>query len=274
MSALSPTSGTLALAIALGAWLAFHELPAPPSKASSPPAQAIDAQRLEAIILPPPPAAEPPLPPTDPQSSPASPAPQLPSPSSPPALAAPAPAASAPPIAQGAASGRLLLRQLEQGKGPAIDIAWPVDVRQRQSLHERLLRCYGMKLAVLDREGRLFDAESAPGKPWEINLDRYSGFVRQVDGFLVAKDGALADLIRARHRLPADAMLVSLFPRAVDAALLAGLSRISGYDYDAAKSIRAAYAFAGRKVAVETVQVDGFSFEGAVVLPVVASGCG
>ena len=265
MSALSPTTGTLALAIALGTWLAFHELPAPPSKGSSPPPRPVESSRVDAVTLPPPPAVTRSSPPAGAQAPPALPAP--------PSFAS-APSASAPAIAQGSVPGRVLLRQLEQGKGPVIDIAWPAVIGQRQTLHERLLRCHGMKLAVMDREGRLFDAEGAAGKPWEISLDRYSGFVRQVDGPLVAKDGTLADIIRTRHRLPADAVMVNLFPRAVDAVLLAGLSRIAGYDYDTSKNIRAAYAFADHKVAVENVQVDGFSFEGAVVLPPIAPGCG
>lgn len=257
MSALWPTTGTLALAIALGAWLAFHELSTPPSVPSTRPDEATRIVPRE-IVLPVPPPTVTVWPPGQSATR------VSPSLTPPPSAAA----------TQGSASGRVLLRQLEHGQGPAIDIAWPARAEDRQKLHERLTRCHGMRLAIMDREGRLFDAESAAGRPWEINLDRYSGFVRQGDGPLVAGDAAAGVAIRARHGLTAETVTVTVFPRSVDAALLAGLAPIAGYDYDSAKTVRAAYALAGRRVAVEGIWVDGFQFDGAIVLPTVASGCG
>ncbi len=52
-------------------------------------------------------------------------------------------------------AGRALLRLLEHGKGPSVEIAWPDDARDRTRLHRLLGRCYGMRLAVMDGADRL-----------------------------------------------------------------------------------------------------------------------
>ena len=53
------------------------------------------------------------------------------------------------------AVGRPLLRLLEHGDGPRIDIAWPTDPRERSALFDTFERCYGMVVALVAESGDL-----------------------------------------------------------------------------------------------------------------------
>jgi hypothetical protein len=194
--------------------------PAPPPKTQAPPAS-------PTLLKPLAPPAEPPPPEIVRRT------PETPKPASPPATAREAPPETPPQQAEAArptadtaavsldkedvAQGRVLLRMLEHGAGPSIEIAWPDSARQRDKLFERLRSCFGMRLAAMDGGDRLYVAEGARGVPWELNLDRYSGFIRQPAGLLAkAEKRAFAD-IQSHHARLGGAQLVRLFPRQVDA---------------------------------------------------------
>ena len=238
---------SLGLLLALGSQL----LPEPTEKRERPPPQSKEAVSgpsgnstrvvLAAVRLPPPPA--PKLPPRQPKKivvSPlkpkavekAEPAIRKPrpilKPPPPPPLRAPTskPAAVAQtvaPDAEAAAEGRTLLRMLEHGSGPAIEIAWPASASVRAQLYRRFSACFGLRVAVLVGEDRLYIAEGTPGVPWRLNMDAYSGFMRQHDGDASSEESRELRRIRDVHRLTARGAPVRIFPRHVDAVLLGGL---------------------------------------------------
>ncbi len=160
--------------------------------------------------------------------------------------------------------GRTLLRLLEHGQGPGIEIAWPAGRAGRQQLFRRFAACYGMRLALVDAEGKLFADDGARGQPWDLNLDRYSGFVRRPAGRLTSAEQRQAAAIAARHGRRG--ALVRVFPRRVDALLLAGLSRLVGPGYRGARTIRARYRQAAEGLSIEDVSVDGRAVSGRIVL--------
>ncbi len=187
----------------------------------------------------------------------------------------PAPPSLEPPEQQGpvavvsrevAGQGRALLRILEHGSGPSVEIAWPNDPSVRSRLYRELAGCYGMRLALMDRGGLLYAAEQAPGESWPINLDRYSGFVRQPSGALTPDERRKAKQIRAHHRGLGGHVAVRIFPRGVDALLLGGLRQLVGRDYPSLGSIRAAYQFEGRKLQIGKLIVDGRPLAGRIDL--------
>jgi hypothetical protein len=241
---------SILLSLGVGFWLLLQLLTAetspPPLVAAPPPSVAA------ALRLPPPPAA-------------AAVAPKADTPTR-----LPAPRAVEPERADPATTGEngaLLLRQLELGQGPDIQIAWPGDGSIRRQVHDRLARCYGMRLALMDDKGRLFAAEGEAGKPWRLNADRYSGFVRRPDRAPLAEDAAEAARLRARHGLGAAAIPVGIFPRLVDAALLAGLARLAGGGYGTAKFIQASYRLTSAGVGIDGIRIDGRAAPGGIELP-------
>ncbi len=170
------------------------------------------------------------------------------------------------PAAGEVSTGRALLRTLEHGQGPVIEIAWPDDRSQHGRLFQYMTACLGMRVALMDGQSHLFIAEGTSGSVWDINMDRYSGFLRQPAGWLSPSEKNAEHAIRKHHDLKSEATGVRIFPRRVDAALLGGLRKYIGEGYGQAKSIRARYQFAGNAVIVDGLIVDGHPVAGRIGL--------
>jgi len=164
------------------------------------------------------------------------------------------------------AGGRALLRVLEHGKGPLIEIAWPKEERAREALHQTFKACFGMENAVMDAKGDLYRTSEARGQRWEINLDRYSGFLREASGSLPRLEQGIRQAVKRHHGGLGAAGLVRIFPRKVDASLLGGLQAMVGPQYMQARSIQARYVQTEGQVLVRDIFVDGVAREGVIAL--------
>jgi len=164
------------------------------------------------------------------------------------------------------AVGRALLRMLEHGRGPGLEIAWPDRPGERERLYRNFQRCYGMRLALQDGTGRLF-VDAPPARiAWRPNGDRYSGFARLSTGRLTAAERRDIGAIARRHGLAPALSAVRVFPRALDAHLLGSLQQLIGGEYLQAKAIRASYRLRQGRVLVGDVSVDGVPRDGVVDL--------
>ncbi len=171
-----------------------------------------------------------------------------------------------------AKEGRILLRLLEHGSGPAIGLAWPEDDTARELLYRLLRNCYGMKTALMNADGALYSVDA--NHKWRPDLDRYSGFVRQSLGIIPAGENKVAQQVRRRHHLGTDTTLVRLFPRRVDAVLLGGLQSLIGERYRRAKIIRAAYRQRGQEIFIDNIMADGAPVPGQIAFSAAQEGCG
>ena len=165
-----------------------------------------------------------------------------------------------------AAQGRVLLRLLEHGQGPAIELAWPQDAGERAQLYHRFRDCLGMRVALSRQPGELFVADGSPGESWRPNGDRYSGFARQPSGRLAAAEQEDLRAIARRHDLSPGSLAMRIFPREVDAQLLGGLEHILAVGYGQAEEIRARYYLRGDAIFVGGIQVDGRPVAGFIPL--------
>ena len=182
---------------------------------------------------------------------------------------APAPAVNNPPVAatpQTLTEGRALLKMLDAGKGPVIEIAWPQEPVDRSHLYRLLTSCYGMQTAILANGSALYVTDSEPGQAWQVNRDAISGFIRKPSGAITEAERSIVTRIRTRHGL-ATGDTVRLFPRDVDAVMLGGLGRIVGPGYLKYRTIRARYRLVGDRIAVVDLRVDGIDRPGQVALP-------
>ncbi|MBT5081706.1 MAG: hypothetical protein HOK21_25390 [Rhodospirillaceae bacterium] len=170
-----------------------------------------------------------------------------------------------------ATQGRVLLRLLEHGSGPAIELAWPQDAAERAELYRRFRDCLGMRVALSRRVGELFVAKSPPGQNWQLNGDRYSAFARQPTGRLTTAEREDLRAIARRHGLSPRSPALRIFPRQVDAQLLGGLDRILAGGYGRSKQIRARYYLRKHTILLRDIQVDGRPIAGSVAL---RSSCG
>lgn len=163
-------------------------------------------------------------------------------------------------------TGRALLQLLEAGKGPVITIDWPEGAITRDKLARKLERCYGMEIALLDQEGQLYRANSSGQE--EFNLDRWSGFLRVSSGKVSQFEQAREDDLRQQHGRHNSLQTVRLFPRQIDAALLAGLANHLGSEYQGAQEIRLAYELTdSHQVIVRLIEADEQARKGLLVLP-------
>jgi hypothetical protein len=174
-----------------------------------------------------------------------------------------------PDLKKAADEGRPLLRLLEIGEGPSVEIAWPASAAERRHLYRVFRQCYGMEIAVMDTGGRLYGEAGPAGTAWDINMDRYSGFVRQSSGGAALEEHETARQIRLRHGIGGEAT-VRLFPRAADAILLGGLKQLIGSGYAGNVRIRARYEVSGWHVGVSGLSVDARPVAGRVDLSAAA----
>ncbi|MBT5264969.1 MAG: hypothetical protein HOL85_09070 [Rhodospirillaceae bacterium] len=156
--------------------------------------------------------------------------------------------------------GRPLLRLLEHGSGPDIEIAWPKDPRESARLYRVLTRCHGVRIA-LALGNRLI---TNGGRP--VDSDRVSGFMRRPTGRMLADERRDLSAIAARGGLD-QAVPVRLFPRRFDARLLGGLRRLLGKDYRRGGTIHARYELEGGSVVISKVTADGRALDGRIVVP-------
>jgi len=161
--------------------------------------------------------------------------------------------------------GRLLLRLLEVGKGPSIEIAWPSAAADRAHLYRLFTQCYGMKTALLDSINKFYTADSAPGENWQPNLDKFSSFMRQPTGQLSEPERQQIRRIKERHDLSGEAS-VRFFPRRVDAELLAGLRHHLDDGYKENSVIHAAYQITAGAVTIGKIQINGRNRTGHIRL--------
>ncbi|SCA58260.1 hypothetical protein MTBPR1_90107 [Candidatus Terasakiella magnetica] len=165
-----------------------------------------------------------------------------------------------------AVGGRALLRVLEHGKGPLIEIAWPQNARKRDGLYKQFQACFGMENALMDRAGNLFRMDEPRGVRWEINMDRYSGFLRQASGRLPVSEERIYRNVSRHHKSLERPIIVRIFPRRVDASLLGGLKAVIGERYMQAKSIQARYEMTDQQIVVRDIYLDGQKHAGIIAL--------
>ncbi len=168
-------------------------------------------------------------------------------------------------------TGRSLLKFLEHGKGPAIEIIWPAKSMTRDRLYTHLTQCYGMVSAILT--GSQFYKKDSSG-PWALNPDRYSGFLRQPTGQLPQQEQAEIYQIQHRNSLNSNSQAVRLFPRQADAILLGGLQQLVGKNYLKASHIQGRYILNGSELKMVDIHVDGLSITGDIQLSALYRNCG
>ena len=171
------------------------------------------------------------------------------------------------------ANGRVLLRQLENGKGPEIQIAWPDQTSLKEKIYDILNKCYGMQTARMNSKDELFHSASPSGVRWAINMDKMSGFIREVSGLIPQAEQLHVRLINRKHPNENFKSTIRIFPRVVDAHLLMNLRSLAGENYSTSKNISATYGLKNNSILIQHVRLDGRELGRAFVLPSVKNQC-
>jgi hypothetical protein len=171
------------------------------------------------------------------------------------------------------ANGRVLLRQLENGKGPEIQIAWPDQTRLKEKIYDILNKCYGMQTALMNSKDELFHSAGPSGVRWAINMDKMSGFIREVSGLIPQSEHLHVRQINQKHPNENFISTIRIFPRVVDAHLLANLRSLAGENYSTSKNISAAYGLKNNSILIQHVRLDGRELGRAFMLPSIKNQC-
>ena len=171
------------------------------------------------------------------------------------------------------ANGRVLLRQLENGNGPEIQIAWPDQTRLKEKIYDILNKCYGMQTARMNSKDELFHSAGPSGVRWAINMDKMSGFIREVSGLIPQAEHLHVRRINQKHPNENFISTIRIFPRVVDAHLLMNLRSLAGENYSTSKNISAAYGLKNNSILIQHVRVDGKELGRAFMLPSVKNQC-
>ncbi|MDX1737631.1 MAG: hypothetical protein R3261_05310 [Alphaproteobacteria bacterium] len=158
-------------------------------------------------------------------------------------------------------TGRSLLKMLELGKGPSIQLFWPQSKSAQAALYNHLKSCYGMVSAVLENN-QFFTAKQHG--VWALNTDRYSGFLRQPTGNLPNHESQEIRSVRQNNSLSNASALVRLFPRAADAILLGGLQKLLGNRYLNSSEITGRYILDQQGLRLTQITSDGKTIEGEI----------
>ena len=167
-----------------------------------------------------------------------------------------------------ALDGRVLLRMLEHDKGPHVSFAWPDNKSIRQRLFQTFTQCLGVRVALMDKNGKLYRADDRPGESWPINLDTYSGFVRRPHGAITKRESGLIKNIRRNHNPPSPLFHVRIFPRWLDAELLGRIRTVIGDGYMQTSNVTARYQISSGTILVRDIRADGKSMPGNITLPI------
>jgi len=171
------------------------------------------------------------------------------------------------------ANGRVLLRQLENGKGPEIQIDWPNQTSLKEKIYDILNKCYGMQTARMNSKDELFHSAGPSGVPWTINMDKMSGFIREVSGRITQAEHLHVRRINQKHPNENFKSTIRIFPRVVDAHLLMNLRSLAGEKYSASKNIGAAYGLKNNSILIQHVRLDGKELGTAFMLPSIKNQC-
>ena len=171
------------------------------------------------------------------------------------------------------ANGRVLLRQLEKGKGPEIQITWPNQTSLKEKIYDILNKCYGMQTARMNSKDELFHSAGPSGVRWAINMDKMSGFIREVSGLIPQAEHLHVRRINHKHPNENFISTIRIFPRVVDAHLLMNLRSLAGENYSTAKNISAAYGLKNNSILIQHVRLDGKELGRVFMLPSVKNQC-
>ena len=159
--------------------------------------------------------------------------------------------------------GRVLLKKLEYGKGPQVEVSWPKELAQKQELYSVFTKCFGMKTAGLNSSNQLFVKSSGGNRALTLNMDTTSGFIREIHGDISRSERGEIIRIEQKHPYQTFESFVRIFPRHVDASLLQGLHLVLGDVFPKAKQIKASYRLTGYDVEVFEVSADTQMFPGS-----------
>lgn len=153
------------------------------------------------------------------------------------------------------ARGRALLTMAAVGQSPRIEVAWPP--QQADQIYAVLQACLGMRVGYVSSAGLLIADQD--------RTDVFSPWLRITSGVPIDREQRALKELRASRLVPTDAQSVRLFPKQLDARLLAGLADLHGQPITAG-SVTGRYQLKDGVLWVDQIRHDGDVMPGRIAL--------
>lgn len=163
--------------------------------------------------------------------------------------------------------GHVALQQIEKGKGPSIEIAFPAQMHDRVALFHQLHQCYGMEIALLNDKGKLYHLSSQSGQAWQFNQQYYSQMLRAVHGESVDAEINILNAIRQHHQLSVEnTQAVRILPRQIDAIMIGALLSLASNHNNKNINIKAHYDIENQQIYLHDININGQYFNDKIAL--------
>ena len=143
-----------------------------------------------------------------------------------------------------------------------MEIFWPNDSEHAQLLFDILQKCFGMRNAVLDQNGQLYD-EGGKIRP---GTQKFSPFLRQIEETISAKEEQNISKILHHNNINQNQISLRVVSFKTDAKIMDGISKLYGDDLMQTKSIRAEYTLVRADVYIDEIIIDGKKIKGRIKL--------
>ena len=130
-----------------------------------------------------------------------------------------------------------------------------------------------MQTARMNSKDELFHSAGHSGVRWAINMDKMSGFIREVSGLIPQAEQIRVRLINRKHPNEDFKSTIRIFPRIVDAHLLKNLKSLAGEKYSTSKNISAAYGLRNNSILIKDIRLDDKELGRAFMLPSIKNQC-
>lgn len=177
------------------------------------------------------------------------------------------PALLPPPSMTEVKATQLILNNLDRVEGLAMTFIWPEDTYVKSRIHRALKECYGMRLGHLKQNGQLYFSNTQKATKAELNF--YSPLLRLVS---VPIDKREIEEIR-KIKTDVSGQLVRLFPKRLDAYILANLKQVLNPAEKLKGQFTGVYQFKGGKPGLGNLKLNGQLLNVEIELPVSQIGC-
>ena len=158
--------------------------------------------------------------------------------------------------------GISVLAAVEKERNLNMEIFWPNDTEQAQFLFNILEKCFGMRNAVLDQNGQIYDELGRI----RTETQKISPFLRQIEETISATEDQNILKILHNNNINGDQIFLRVVSFKTDAKIMDGISKLYGDDLMQTNSIRAEYTLVRADVYIDEIIIDGKKIKGRIKL--------
>jgi hypothetical protein len=158
--------------------------------------------------------------------------------------------------------GQQTLDMIANIGGLDMEIFWPDTAQKSAYLYDVMTRCFGMRSAVLDRDGELVST-SGKGQANHVGL---SPLIRQLKQPASEGEADVIATIVEQQRISGPYTPVRIFTKSVDARLVDGIAKLTGEMIASTSVLRADYVIDRAHVFVANITHNGARAAGRVLL--------